>query len=319
MPKVSVIVPVYNTEKYLKKCLDSLVKQTLKDIEIIVVNDGSLDNSQSIIDEYTKKYDFVKGYIKKNGGLSDARNYGIKKSHGKYIGFVDSDDYVNKDMFEKLYNKAVSQNFDVTVCNINIIGRATNTVLSSLVHEDINTLSKIKKQMINIYPVAWNKIYKRDLFENNIYFKKGVWYEDVEFLYRLFPYIKSFGTLDEALINYVERDNSITKTFDKRVYNYIDNWNGIIQFYKKNNFYKEYQEEIEYCYVRYLYATFIKAAAKFKFSEYKEACQKAKENVLKNFPNYKNNKYMKNIMGFYFKHFNIVTQTIIYILYHRLP
>ena len=92
--KVSVIVPVYNVEKYIKKCLNSLVNQTLDEVEIVVVNDGSPDNSQKIIDEYTKKYKNIKSYVKKNGGLSDARNYGIKKATGKYISFVDSDDYI---------------------------------------------------------------------------------------------------------------------------------------------------------------------------------------------------------------------------------
>ena len=97
MAKVSIIVPVYNVEEYLEKCLDSLVNQTLQDIEIIVVNDGSPDNSQQIIDAYIEKYpDKIKGFIKENGGLSDARNYGITKASADYIGFVDSDDYMKK-------------------------------------------------------------------------------------------------------------------------------------------------------------------------------------------------------------------------------
>ena len=105
MYKVSVIVPVYNVEKYIKKCLDSLVNQTLEDIEIVVINDGSPDNSQKIIDKYVKKYpDKVKSYIKQNGGLGSARNYGIEKAMGKYLCFVDSDDYINLDALEKLYN-----------------------------------------------------------------------------------------------------------------------------------------------------------------------------------------------------------------------
>jgi len=118
--KVSVIVPVYNVELYLEKCLDSLVNQTLKEIEIIVVNDGSPDNSQEIIDKYAKEYKNIKAYKKKNGGLSDARNYGIKKASGEYIAFIDSDDYVRLDMYEKMYNKAKSGNFDMVVCDLDI-------------------------------------------------------------------------------------------------------------------------------------------------------------------------------------------------------
>src|SRR5699024_7335683 len=113
MIKVSIIVPVYGVEEWLSRCLDSLVNQTLNDIEIIVVNDGSPDNSQAIIDEYERKYpDMVKGYQKENGGLSDARNYGMKYATGEYIAFVDSDDYVDLTMYEKLYLKAKEDNAD---------------------------------------------------------------------------------------------------------------------------------------------------------------------------------------------------------------
>ena len=109
MYKVSVIIPVYNTEQYLNKCLDSLVNQTLKDIEIILINDGSTDNSQNIIDEYSAKYpDKIKSFIKENGGQATARNLGITKATGEYIGFVDSDDWIELNMYEELYNKALS-------------------------------------------------------------------------------------------------------------------------------------------------------------------------------------------------------------------
>ena len=121
MIKVSVIVPVYNVEEYLEKCLDTLVNQTLKEIEIIVINDGSPDNSQKIIDKYAKKYKTIKAYTKENGGLSDARNYGLTKANGEYIAFIDSDDYVSIDMYEKIYQKAKSGNFDMVVCDLNII------------------------------------------------------------------------------------------------------------------------------------------------------------------------------------------------------
>ena len=117
MIKVSVIVPVYNTEKYLAKCLDSLVNQTLKDIEIIVVNDGTKDNSEKIINKYLKKYSKIRYYKKENGGLSSARNYGIELANGEYVGFVDSDDYVKDGMFSKMYECAIKNNSDIVVCD----------------------------------------------------------------------------------------------------------------------------------------------------------------------------------------------------------
>ena len=318
MPKVSVIVPVYNTEAYLEKCLDSLANQTLKDIEILIVNDGSPDNSQKIIDNYTEKYPNFKGFIKENGGISDARNFGIQRATGMYIGFVDGDDYAEPEMFEKLYNKAISEIFDVVVCDVNLIENNKKSLISSLVSNDIYTKEDMKKQMVNIYPSAWNKLYKRDLFNNEVYFKKGVWFEDVEFLYRLFPYINKMGTVKEPLINYVQREGSITKTFDHRMYNYIDNWNGIIEFYQKHNFYEDYKEEIEYCYVRYIYATFIKGVANFSYEEYTMAVNTAIDNVKKHFPNYKQNKYFtKGLKNKYLTHFNKITAKMLYMKMHK--
>ena len=180
MTKISVIVPVYNVEKYLSKCLDSLANQTLKDIEIIIVNDGSPDNSQKIIDEYVKKYNNMKSYIKENGGLSDARNFGIKKATGEYISFLDSDDYVTHDMYERMYEKAISNNFDIVVCDLNYVTDDKITKIYSRIEKDTDN---IKKEMLDIYPSACNKIFKKELFDSGIEFKKGVLFEDVEFLY----------------------------------------------------------------------------------------------------------------------------------------
>lgn len=319
MPKVSVVVPVYNVERYLERCLDSLVYQTLKDIEIIVVNDGSTDKSEVIIQKYAKSYPKkVLAFNKPNGGLSDARNYGIGKCHSDYIGFVDSDDYVDLDMFENLYNKAISKNYDITVCDVRLVYDNYSEEISSKVVNDIMSKDDVKKQMIDIYPTAWNKLYKKDLFDK-VLFKKGVWYEDVEFLYRLFPYVKSVGTVKMPLINYVQREGTISKTYNKKIYDYIDNFNGIVDFYKTNNFYDEYYEELEYCYVRYLYMTFIKAASNLSRNDFKEACQKAKENVMKNFPEYRKNIYMKKgLSSFYLKHFNFITQKFVYFMFRNL-
>ena len=126
--KVSIIVPVYGVEEWLERCMESLVHQTLQDIEIIVVNDGSPDNSQEIIDRYVKEYpDLVQGHIKENGGLSDARNYGLQYATGEYIAFVDSDDYVDVTMYEKLYKKAIEEESDAVTCAYFIVNEQKQT------------------------------------------------------------------------------------------------------------------------------------------------------------------------------------------------
>ena len=136
-----------------------------KDIEIIVVNDGTKDNSQKIIDKYVKKYKNVKSYIKENGGLSSARNYGIKKAKGEYIAFVDSDDYVELDTYERLYNKAKTNDFDMVVCNLNYVYDDHIEKASSNLYKDVFSIDEKKEAMLNIYPAAWNKIYKSNLLQ----------------------------------------------------------------------------------------------------------------------------------------------------------
>ena len=310
MPKISVIVPVYNVEKYLEKCLTSLVNQTLKDIEIIVVNDGSPDNSQEIIDKYVKKYKQIKSYIKGNGGLSDARNYGIKKATGEYIAFVDSDDYVTENMYEVMYEKAKSNDFDMVVCNLNYVYPDKIKKAYSNVKSDT---SDIKSVMINIYPAAWNKIFKKELFKQGIEFKRGVWFEDVDFIYKLLPFVKKIGVVEEHFCQYVQREGSITTTPNQKIYHYIENWNGIIKFYKEHELYSKYEEELEYCYVRYVYATFIRQAMIFDKEEYQRAIKQAIKNVNEYFPNYRKNKYLyKSIKGIYLVLFNTFIANIMY-------
>ena len=308
--KVSVIVPVYNVEKYLSKCLDSLVNQTIDDFEIIIVNDGSPDNSQKIIDKYQKKYHNIKSYIKENGGLSDARNYGIKYATGEYIAFLDSDDYVSVDMYEKMYLKAKEKDFDMVVCDINYVYPDKKVLVSSGVSND--TL-EIKKVFRTIHPAAWNKLFKKELFNNNIYFKKGVWFEDVEFIYRLLPFINSIGVVHEAFNWYVQREGSITNTINFKIYDYIDNMNGIVDFYQEKKLYDEYQKELEYVYVRYLYATFVKSVSKYNYDDYQKAVDSAITNVKSHFPHYRKNRYFyKDLKGLYLILFNKTLAKLLY-------
>ena len=314
MVKVSVVVPVYNVEEYLEKCLTTLVNQTLKDIEIIVVNDGSPDNSQKIIDKYAKKYDNIHAYKKENGGLSDARNYGIKKATGEYIAFVDSDDYIELDMYEKMYNKAKSGNFDMVVCDLNYVYPDKLVRAYSNIPTDT---TNIKKAMLNIYPSAWNKIFKRKLL-NNLEFKKGIWFEDVEFIYRLLPHIKTIGVVHEPFYGYLQREGSITRKQDKRIYNYIDNLNGVVDYYKENDLYDNYKKELEYTYVRYIYATFIKQATIFDQDEYNNAVKEAIKNVKEHFPKYRKNKYFYgSLKGYYLLSFNKLLAKLVYKMKRR--
>ena len=308
--KVSVIVPVYNVEKYIEKCLDTLSKQTIDSLEVIIVNDGSPDNSEKIIKTYINKYKNMKYFVKENGGLSDARNFGIKKATGEYIAFLDSDDYVTKDMYQKMYEKAKAGDFDLVVCDLNYV--YPNKIIPAYSNVK-NDTTNIKDIFLNIYPAAWNKLFKKDLFKNDVLFKKNVWFEDVEFIYRLLPYIKNIGVVHEPFNQYVQREGSITNTINKKIYDYIYNMNGIIDFYKEKNFYETYKNELEYVYVRYLYATFIKNVLRYQYSDYIEAVDAAIKNVKMHFPKYRKNKYFyRSLKGLYLLFFTKFEAKMLY-------
>ena len=318
--KVSVIVPVYNVENYLERCLDSLVNQTLSDIEIIIVNDGSPDNSEKIINKYLNNYpNKIKYFKKENGGLSSARNFGMKYAKGSYISFIDSDDYIDLNTFKLMYEKAISNDFDMVICNLNYVYEEKEVFVSSNLDKDLLTKEEVKEYMSFLYPAVWNKLYRKDLIKE-LSFKEGIWYEDVEFNFRVYPLVNTIGYVKAPLIKYVQREESISKTIDKRLFNYIDNFNGLIKYYKKNNLYDEYYSELEYSYVRYLYATFIKQISYTRDAElFKKGVSEAIKNVKENFPNYKENIYLKkfNLKNLYLKHFSPTLANIIHLKNRR--
>ena len=219
MKKVSIIVPVYNVEKYLAKCLDSLVNQTLEDVEIIVVDDGSKDNSKQIIDEFQTKYpDKIKSFVKKNGGLSDARNFGLDRANGEYIGFVDSDDYVTEGMFEEVYSLAQKYDAEMVICNLQKVDE-NGKILQKLTQvpnmpEKID-LAKNLSVFSDLGYFACNKLFKRELFENKR-FKKGVHFEDIQLVPQLLLSCKTLAQTQNYHYQYLERQDSITKTHTEK-------------------------------------------------------------------------------------------------------
>lgn len=302
MVNVSIIVPVYNTEKYLKKCLDSLVNQTLSNIEILVVNDGSNDNSQKIINEYAEKYSFVRSLIKANGGLSDARNYAIPYATGEYIGFVDSDDYVEPDMYQKMYSKAKQKNLDLIECNFiweyddkikyDIGNKYTNT-------DDFFLLGRV---------MVCNKLFKLSLVkDNNIKFPVGLRYEDIEFFYKLVPYFDKTDLLDNNFYHYMQRENSIINEQNEKTGDIFIILNNLITFYKNNNLYEKYKENIEYLYIRILMGSSFLRMVKITDNDCrKNLLNKSYIELNKKFPNWKKNRLLKvkNIKNIYYKTIN---------------
>ena len=221
--KVSVIVPIYNVENYLVRCLESLVNQTLEDIQIILVNDGSPDNSQQIIDAYASRYpEKILALTKENGGLSDARNYGIPYAEGEYIGFVDSDDYLDITMYEKMYTKGKMEDADMVVCGYYGVDEQKNSYRALQVTNKAEFGVSLWDNPTLLYsnaPYAWNKLFKRELFERTqIRFPKGKIYEDIATTYPLMQYANRIVKVNEPLYYYIlKREGAITATFSEKM------------------------------------------------------------------------------------------------------
>ena len=292
MPKVSVIVPIYNVEKYLEKCINSLLSQTLEDIQIILVNDGSKDNSGNIAREYEKNNKNRIIYVEKeNGGLSDARNYGLKYATSDFIAFLDSDDYIEKNAYEEMYNKAIEENADYVECDF--IWEFPNKI-----RVDKQYTYKNKKEMLSfVRVVAWNKLIKRQLIiDNNLEFPKGLRYEDVEFTYKLIPFVNRFAYVDKPFIHYVQREDSIANVQNERTAEIFTVLDNVIEFYKKNNIYEEYRNELEYNYARYLLCSSLKRMCKIKDKSIREKLlTESWERLNLNFPNWKENIILKTV------------------------
>lgn len=218
-PKVSIIVPVYNVENYLAKCLDSLVNQSLEDIEILVINDGSNDGSAEIIHTYSQKYpDKIKPFTKGNGGLSDARNFGIDRALGSYIGFVDSDDYVERNMFEEMFFLAQKHDAKMVICNIQKVDQNGNITqkLTQIPNmpEKIN-LNDNFSVFSDLSYFACNKLFKKELF-NTKRFKKGIHFEDIQLIPQLLLECETVAQTQHFHYQYLERTDSITKTHTEK-------------------------------------------------------------------------------------------------------
>lgn len=287
--KVSVIVPIYNVSDYIEKCMDSLVNQTLKELQIILINDGSTDDSYEKLIPYINKYKNIEYYEKENGGLSDARNYGFKYVSSPYVAFLDSDDYIKHSMYEDLYNKCVKEDLDICECDF-YWTYDDKKILDKRIYNDENLFT-------NLRVVAWNKLYKYSVIkEHNIEFLKNLRYEDIGFIYMLLPYIKKYGYLDKPCVYYIQRNTSITAVQNIKVLDINEIFNGIFKFYKEQNIYEKYKNELEYVYIRIMFSSSFKRMCKIGDKELKNKVLKENyKNIKTTFPNYKKNKYIKGL------------------------
>lgn len=240
MAKVSVIVPVYNVEKYLKRCLDSLINQTLSDIDIICINDGSKDSSLQILEQYAQKDSRIVIYNQENSGLSVARNTGLEHASGEYIGFVDSDDWVDLDFYEKLYNSAKNNNADIAVADFIREHPNKKPKRLKLKEEKIYTTPEDKFMICKVHRegCVWNKIYRTEFIHSiNLKFVPKMYYEDRDFTISSLYFSKKLVTTPNTYYRYFVNPKSIVNK--RRNYiqdeHYILVRQQVLQFIKEHN------------------------------------------------------------------------------------
>ena len=311
---VSIIVPVYNTEKYLRRCMDALVGQTISSdqIEFIVINDGSTDSSPRILEEYEKNYPgIVRVFNRSNGGQAAARNFGITKARGDYIGFADSDDYIDTTLYEKLYALAIKEDADMVECHYHSMLEQT-TPDCSCGYKEIRTRGTIKEHesvrelFIDPQVSPWNKLYRKSIIvENNITFPEGIIYEDTSFYIKALPFIKKHAYLDEKLVYYCVRNGSTMTANKNRVTDIFKVFDDIVEFYLRKGLFKEYYKELEYFCVKIAFCSNFCRIGKVQNGYMrKEFFDKTFDFIIKNFPYYRKNDYFKGKTGIYIKSVN---------------
>lgn len=234
---ISLIVPVYNIEQHLPQCLESIINQTFKDLEILLVDDGSQDCCSEICNAYSRKDNRIKVYHTKNCGLSAARNYGITKATGEYLGFVDGDDWIEPDMFETLLKNIQEQEADVSICGF-YSEYPKKTIADNVVNKVFDNKHDLLKALISgkLGHGVWNKLYRKKVFKDYRFPEKRV-FEDIATLYKVFAVMKKAVCISKPLYHYRIRKNSITQTYSWKYL--IDYWLAIKE---RNDFFSQENE-----------------------------------------------------------------------------
>lgn len=255
--KISIIVPVYNGEKTVVSSLQTLINQSIDNYEIIVVNDGSTDNTKEIIDNLRKEHpDLIKVKHTNNQGAAMARNVALEMAEGEYIGFFDSDDFVAFDMYEKLYNEAKNKNADISVCGYYLV---SNENIRSFQNGNMEYYDKSIYESPDIFvygvPYLWNKIFKKEIIDkNNIKFNNFRIFEDLEFTYKMYFLANKIVKVDEPLYYYMRTGlDTLTSKFTDRFFDIMPSISSLISYCKEHNIYEQFQDYLLFVCLNHMY------------------------------------------------------------------
>ena len=310
---LTVVIPVYNVEKYLKRCIESILIQEWKNYDILLVDDGSTDSSPQICDDYAKVYDFISVIHKKNGGLSEARNTGISHAKGDYVYFPDSDDWLEPQTFKELADVLESQEFDIVSFNREFVKGEEDTIVSdplvTQVYEGKDAFVQMLKHSY-ITGFANDKIYKKSLFiDNNISFPKGKYYEDLGTNYKLFLSAENVFATNQKYYHYlIDNPDSITQSWNEQKFS------DMFEFYK-DIFYSDFvrsrlnQEELQISQLYYVNGLTHILASLYKSKldkKYIDITNEVKQELLKNSVSLSQMKDQPNKLKYIFFRFKVL-------------
>ena len=310
---LTVVIPVYNVEKYLKRCIESILIQEWKNYDILLVDDGSTDSSPQICDDYAKVYDFISVIHKKNGGLSEARNTGISHAKGDYVYFPDSDDWLEPQTFKELADVLESQEFDIVSFNREFVKGEEDTIVSdplvTQVYEGKDAFVQMLKHSY-ITGFANDKIYKKSLFiDNNISFPKGKYYEDLGTNYKLFLSAENVFATNQKYYHYlIDNPDSITQSWNEQKFS------DMFEFYK-DIFYSDFvrsrlnQEELQTSQLYYVNGLIHILASLYKSKldkKYIDITNQVKQELLKNSVSLSQMKEQPNKLKYIFFRFKVL-------------
>jgi len=296
MPLISLIVPVYNTAAFLPRCLDSILAQTQRDLEILAVNDGSTDESWAILEDYAQKFpDQIRIFQKENGGLSHTRNFAIDRARGEFLAFVDSDDYLSPDFCEKMLEKARRENLDMVLCDFYYEYDSGERRYSSIRK---NLSDQPHREALLSAPMVCTRLFRRSLFDT-LRFRCGILYEDLELTPATVLQTKKVGFVPEGLYFYYQRSGSIMhkKDFSEKLMDIFTVLESVYTRFKGAGKLEEYHDEIEYLYLEHLFRS---AALRFApMPNAKPLFQRIRQELVSRFPQWKKNPYLPKVSPFF--------------------
>ena len=294
-PTVSLIIPVYNVQSYLRKCLNSVVSQAYPGLEVILVNDGSTDDSLAILEEYTAKYPHFRCYTIENSGLGGARNYGLTKATGEYILFLDSDDYIADNCVEVMMSAAVKSGSDMIIANCCDI-LEDGTVLLEYKNQYRNATTSLAREPEILFNrvSAWGKLYKRSLLDG-FSFVSREWYEDMRLIPKLYLHAKTVTYVDETLFYYLQRKGSIMNSANlERNLEIISAFEDLTAYYRAQDAYAQYRTALEFMIIEHIAIAGIARVATGKGKEKKAILEKL-QSYLGGFDRLYCNPYLKTL------------------------